>query len=132
MSNIKTIEWVLRIAIFGEFLGHGLIGLGGKKEWIGWVGQLTGVPEVQAVQLLSLVGLLDIAIGLTILIKPLRPVVLWAAIWGFWTALLRPVVGESVLDFVERGANWGAPLALFLLLGLSKKLKNLQNSSKES
>lgn len=125
MGNIKLIEWVLRIAIFGEFLGHGLIGLQGKEQWVGWVSQLTGVSDFRAAQILSLIGLLDIAVAVVILVKPLRPVVLWAVIWGFWTALLRPIVGESPLDFVERWANWGAPLALFLLLGLSKKLKNL-------
>lgn len=124
MGNIKLIEWVLRIAIFGEFLGHGVFGLQGKKQWLGWVSQLTGASDVLSVQLLSLIGLLDIAIAVVILVKPLRPVVLWAVIWGFWTALLRPIVGESPWDFVERWANWGAPLALFLLLGLSKKLKD--------
>jgi len=35
------------------------------------------------------------------------------AVWGFWTALVRPLVGMSWLDFVERGANWATPLALY-------------------
>ena len=60
-----------------------------------------------------LIGTMDVAVALVILIKPVRPVLLWAAFWGFWTALVRPLVGQSVLDFIERFANWGAPLALF-------------------
>lgn len=63
---------------------------------------------------------MDIALAVLVLIKPLRPALLWMALWGFWTALLRPIVGEPIWDFVERWANWGAPLALFFLLGRPK------------
>ena len=41
-------------------------------------------------------------------------------LWGFWTALIRQIVGEPIWDFVERWANWGAPLALLLLIGWPK------------
>lgn len=119
------VEWILRIAIFGEFLGHGIFALEGKKAWIGWISQLTGASDVLAVQLLSLIGIMDIIVGLIILVKPIRAVVLWAAIWGFWTALVRPIVGEPIWDFVERWANWGAPLALLFLLSWPKNFKDL-------
>ncbi|MBI2034216.1 MAG: hypothetical protein HYT11_00615 [Candidatus Levybacteria bacterium] len=125
MKNAKIIEWVLRIAIFGEFLGHGIFGLQGKKQWLDWTSQLTGASDVLAVQLLTLVGILDIIIAFTILVRPLRFVLVWAAIWGFWTALMRPIVGEPVWDFVERWANWGAPLALLLVLGFPRTLSDL-------
>src|SRR3989344_732142 len=113
----EYVNWVLRIGVAGEFIGHGVFALQGKKQWIGWMQQLTGVDTTMATQLIFLVGLLDIAIALVVLIKPLRPVLLWAAIWGFWTALLRPLVGEPIWDFIERWANWAAPLALFLMTG---------------
>jgi len=35
---------------------------------------------------------------------------------------IHPLVGMPIWDFIERFANWGAPLALFLLLSRSKKL----------
>jgi hypothetical protein len=44
-------------------------------------------------------------------------------IWGFWTALVRPIVGEPIWDFVERFANWGAPLALLALSGIPRTVK---------
>lgn len=125
MKNAKIIEWVLRIAIFGEFLGHGIFGLQGKKQWLDWTSQLTGASDVLAVQLLTLVGILDIIIAFTILVRPLRFVLVWAAVWGFWTALMRPIVGEPVWDFVERWPNWGAPLALLLVLGFPRTLSDL-------
>ncbi len=107
----------MRIGVAGEFAGHGVFAIQGKKQWIGWVQQLTGVDVSLATQLMFLIGLLDVTVALIVLIKPLRPVLLWATFWGFWTAILRPLVGEPIWDFVERWANWAAPLALLLVLG---------------
>ncbi|HLD86083.1 MAG TPA: hypothetical protein VJA28_01365, partial [Patescibacteria group bacterium] len=58
-----------------------------------------------------------------VLIRPIPLVLLYMAVWGFWTALLRPLVGEPIWDFVERWSNWGAPLALLLLRGWPKNLR---------
>ena len=117
MKNIssKTIEWVLRISVAGEFVGHGVFALQGKPAWIGWITELTGAGADTAATLLLLIGLLDLLVALVVLVNPIRIALLWAAFWGFWTALVRPLVGEPVWDFVERWANWGAPLALLLL-----------------
>lgn len=122
-KNNTIIEWVLRIAIAGEFIGHGVFALQGKAQWIGWIHQLTGTNKEFAAQLLFFIGLFDILVALMILIKPMRAILLWAAIWGFWTALVRPLVGEPIWDFVERWANWGAPLALLLIVGWPKSPK---------
>ncbi|OGH21372.1 MAG: hypothetical protein A2958_01045 [Candidatus Levybacteria bacterium RIFCSPLOWO2_01_FULL_38_13] len=124
MNNDK-VQWVLRIVVAGEFLGHGTFALQGKKQWIGWVQQLTGADNVMASQLLVLIGLLDLLIALIVLVKPVKLALLWAVFWGFWTALVRPLVGEPIWDFVERWTNWGAPLALLLLRGFPKNLKEL-------
>src|SRR3989344_3552325 len=115
--NTKLVEWVLRIAVAGEFIGHGVFALQGKAQWIKWFANF-GISDVSlAAKLLFLVGLVDIAVALLILIKPVRLALLYMAFWGLWTALIRPIVGEPIWDFVERSANWGAPLALLLLIG---------------
>ena len=119
----KKIEWTLRLAVFGEFLGHGIFAVQGKPAWIGWFGQFGISNPTTAGQLLFAVGLMDIALAVLVLIKPIRPALLWMTAWGFWTALLRPIVGEPIWDFVERWANWGAPLALLLLIGFPKTFK---------
>lgn len=116
MSNQKIIHWILRIAVAGEFLGHGVFALQGKTAWVNWISELTGVDLVLASKLLIMVGIMDLLVGVIILFKPMKPVLLWAAFWGFWTALVRPIVGEPIWDFIERWANWGAPLALYFLL----------------
>ena len=121
--NTKLIEWVLRIAVAGEFIGHGIFALQGKKDWIGWFTQFGVSDAGTATTLLFLVGLMDIALALLILVKPIRIALLWMVFWGFWTALMRPIVGMPIWDFVERSANWGAPLALLLLIGWPKTFK---------
>jgi len=117
MDRSKKLEWVLRIGVAGEFLGHGVFALQGKAQWIGWISQMTGADASQAAGLLTLVGLMDLLVVAAVLFRPFPAVLLWAAFWGFWTALVRPLVGEPVWDFVERWANWAAPLALLMLRG---------------
>lgn len=123
MNNAKLVDWVLRIAVAGEFLGHGVFAIQGKIAWIEWIQELLPVGAATAATLLLAIGIMDIAVAAGVLLWPKLPraALLWATIWGFWTALLRPIVGEPIWDFVERWANWGAPLALLLLRGWPKK-----------
>jgi len=118
--NNKLIEWILRIAVAGEFVGHGVFALSGKAQWVGWFANFGITDAILATKLLFFVGLLDLLVALIVLLRPIRLVLLWAVLWGFWTALIRPIVGEPIWDFVERWANWGAPLALLILLGWPK------------
>ncbi len=117
MANNKMAIWILRIAVFGEFLGHGVFAIQGKKDWVGWFAKFGVSDTGTAAQLLFLIGIVDIALAILVLIKPIRIALLWMVFWGFWTALLRPIVGMPVWDFIERWSNWGAPLALLLLIG---------------
>jgi len=120
MDNNKLVTWVLRVAVAGEFFGHSVFALQGKKAWVEWF-SIFGISDPGvATRLLFLVGLLDLTVALVVLVRPIRGVLLWATFWGFWTALMRPIAGEPVWDFVERWANWGAPLALLLLIGWPK------------
>jgi hypothetical protein len=69
---------------------------------------------------MRVVGVLDFLLALHVLARPVLPLLAWMAFWGFFTATLRPLTGEAMVQFVERGANWGAPLALLLLLLASR------------
>ncbi len=124
MKGTKKIEWVLRVAVAGEFLGHGVFALQGKKAWIDWFPVFGISTPEPATTLLFLAGIVDVTLAILLLIKPVRIALLWMVIWGFWTALLRPIVGEPIWDFIERWANWGAPLALLLLVGWPKTSKD--------
>lgn len=122
--NIKLVEWILRIAVAGEFIGHGMFALQGKESWFKYF-EAVGISNPDTIGTLLLwVGILDIALAILILIKPIRLALLWMAVWGLWTAMIRwPVGPDPMWDFVERWANWGAPLALLILLGWPKSLK---------
>lgn len=113
----KYIEWVLKIGIFGEFVGHGVFAVQGKKDWVAWFSNFGIHDTALATQILFIIGVIDICLAILILVKPIRLVILWMVFWGFWTALLRPIVGLPIWDFLERWANWAAPLALFLMMG---------------
>jgi len=121
MTNMKKMERALRIGVAGEFLGHGLLAVQGKKDWIGWISQLTNVSDPTARTILLIVGISDVLVALIVLVRPINWVLLWAVFWGFWTALVRPLVGGSWLDFIERFANWGAPLALYYFYKFNKE-----------
>ncbi|MEN9523950.1 MAG: hypothetical protein RL536_19 [Candidatus Parcubacteria bacterium] len=113
MKNDKKIEWILRFGVAGEFFGHGLLAIQGKKDWINWISQMIHVDTSTATTLLLIIGTLDVILAIIVLWKPIRPLFLWMALWAFWTALVRPLVGVGWLDFIERWANWAAPLALY-------------------
>lgn len=122
MEDPKKIEWILRIAVAGEFIGHGVFGLQVKQGWIPYFTSV-GISADTAVTLLPFIGALDIALGILILIKPTRIALLWMAFWAFATALIRPISGEPIWDFVEHFANIGAPLALLYLREIPQSLK---------
>jgi hypothetical protein len=113
MTTNKKIEWILRIGVAGEFLGHGVFAILGKADWITWTEQLTGLSTETATAFMLIVGIMDVLLALLVVVKPIRPLLLWMAFWGLWTALVRPLVGLPIWDFIERSANWAAPLALY-------------------
>ena len=122
LESLKKPEWILRIGVAGEFLGHGIFALSIKQGWLPYFASV-GIPASAATKLLPLVGLFDIAVAIMVLFKPLKFVLAWATFWGFLTALIRPISGEPIWDFVERFANWAAPLALLYIKGIPKNAK---------
>jgi hypothetical protein len=120
----KPVEWILRIGIFGSFLGHGIFALGVKQGWIPLITSF-GFTESTATTLLPLIGAIDIVVAFMALLYPIRIVLIWATFWAFATALSRPIAGEPIWDFVERTSNWAAPLALLALQGFPKKIKDI-------
>lgn len=124
-KKIKIIEWILRIALFGEFIGHGIFAMQLKPRFLEMLTAFTGITGALANNLLFTIGIIDIFVAVFVLIYPFRLMLIWATIWGFLTALARPVAGDPIWDFIERWANWGAPLALLYIRGLPKKFKEL-------
>lgn len=110
------IHWILRIAIAAEFIGHGAFGIMGKEAWLSYYAVM-GIPPAAAWVLMPMTGVVDISLGLLVLVRPTRAPLAYMAFWGLFTALLRPLSGESWWEVVERSYNFGTPLALLLLHG---------------
>ena len=108
---------IFRIALAMEFVGHGAFGIITKAGWVPYFG-VFGFPESWAWRLMPLVGALDITVGLLTLVLPLRAVLVHMTVWGLMTASLRPLAGEGPWEMLERGYNYGVPLAFLLLAGL--------------
>ena len=112
---MQAVCWILRIAVFGTFIGHGIVALLGNENWLPYL-DLVGIQGSFAIQVMFAIGVVDILVAFSTLIKPSKYVLIYAFTWAFCTALARPLSGESWLVFVERAANWAAPLALYALL----------------
>ncbi|MBI4142201.1 hypothetical protein HY484_04710 [Candidatus Woesearchaeota archaeon] len=119
-KRLKNVELILRVGVFGTFFGHGMLALFVKKSWIPLI-TAVGFSETTAISLLPLIGIMDILVAVAVLMRPMRFVLVWATLWALATAIIRPVSGEPVWEFVERSSNWAAPLALFILHDLLRK-----------
>ncbi|MBI2043688.1 hypothetical protein HYT25_04840 [Candidatus Pacearchaeota archaeon] len=129
VKDSKKIEWILRIALFGEFLGHGIFALQLKARFIemlvaffGFVGITLATSSAN--NIMSLIGAADVLTAILALVFPFRLLLVWASVWAFLTALARPIAGDPIWDFVERWANIGVPLALLYIRGLPRKTRD--------
>jgi hypothetical protein len=126
MNNIKIVEWLLRVGVGGTFIGHGAFALLGKEKFLKWIMEFTGADLALGAKLLLTVGIVDVLVGLIILIKPIRGILLWAIIWTSWTSIMRmlPFIGDPIWELFEKIIAPTSALALLLLLGWPKNLKD--------
>jgi hypothetical protein len=73
---------------------------------------------------MTLVGGVDISIGILTLIQPVRAVILYMVVWGLQTAALRPLAGEGAWELLERAGNYSVPLAFLLLLATGRSVRD--------
>jgi hypothetical protein len=116
MAATSTIAWIFRTAVAMEFVGHGAFGILTKAAWVPYFA-VPGIPEAWAWRLMPIVGTVDIVLGVLTLLRPMRLVLLHMAFWGFMTACLRPLAGEGIWELLERGYNYGVPLAFLIAAG---------------
>ena len=128
MTTFQTeqkLHYTLRFASAMCFIGHGAFGIITKPIWLNYFA-VFGIGKATAYHMMPFVGIFDIICGILMLVYPLRIIPLWLVIWGALTALMRPMSGEPIAEFIERAGNFGAPLALLLLSGGVKwNVKNL-------
>jgi hypothetical protein len=121
----RTVEWKLhwlfRLALGGEFIGHGAFGILTKQAWVSYF-TMFGFPEAWAWTLMPMVGSLDITLVLLVLVAPTRAGLLYMGCWGFLAALLRPLAGEGGWEFLERSYNFGVPWLMLWVHDVSPQM----------
>jgi hypothetical protein len=113
--------WVLRVGAAACFIGHGAFGFITKAAWVPYFG-VVGIREDWAYRLMPLVGTVDILAGMAVLFAPRGLPLVYMTVWALWTALLRPLAGESFFETLERAGNYGVPLALILLTAMPRSV----------
>jgi hypothetical protein len=116
--TLTRVEWLLRLAVAGAFVGHGAYGaVVAKSSWFGYFAAV-GIPQsvVTANQLMRVVGTAEIAAGLLALVLPIPALLVLMACWKVFSELLRPIAGELGWEFVERASNLVAPVALAVVV----------------
>jgi hypothetical protein len=113
-----VLEWLLRVATAGAFIGHGAYGAVLQKAgWYPFLAQF-GIDEAvaRAYALPVWLGGLEIALGLWALIRPTGVLLAGLVAMKILTEFVwYPMVGHPVWEFVERWANYAAPLALLIV-----------------
>lgn len=118
MQNETTAYWLLRVGAALCFIGHGAFGFITKAAWLPYFA-VVGIPESWAWTLMPLVGAVDVLAGMAVLFAPRSVPLIYMVVWAAWTALLRPLAGESVFEALERAGNYGVPLAFALMTGVT-------------
>ena len=116
--------WALRVGAAMCFIGHGAFGFITKAAWLPYFGVI-GIPESWAWKLMPLIGAVDVTAGMAVLFAPRALPLVYMSVWALWTALLRPLSGESMLEAVERAGNYGVPFALLVLTGMPRSVERL-------
>jgi hypothetical protein len=112
-ARAAAISSILRVTTALLLIGHGAFDAMMQKDWSGYVAAIGISPATFAAHpLRSVGGSFEIALGALVLVWPARGVLLVVFVWKLGTEALRPLAGEPIWEFIERGGSYGAPLAL--------------------
>jgi len=114
-KRLKQVIVCLRFVVFLLLAGHGWLNLIEKKGLIGQY-MMLGFTNPQGTA--QLIGALEIAAAIIVLIKPVRPILVVFLIWKMASELFYP--HYEIFEWVERGGSYGTILALWLAMGMEK------------
>ena len=118
----RKLHWILRLGVVGCLIGHGAYGFLTKEAWVPYF-SVVGIDRTCSYRLMPWIGAMDVSLGLTMALVPLRIALLHLTVWGIWTAALRPLSGDVVWESFERAGNYGVPLAFLVLAGVPCNLR---------
>ena len=104
VAHVEAVGWILRVTTALLLIGHGAFGVLMHKDWSGYVAAVGISPaRVAAHPLTPLAGWFECVLGLIVLAWPSRRVLFFVFVWKLGTEALRPLAGEPLWEFVERG-----------------------------
>jgi hypothetical protein len=110
-KTLVTAATCLRIVVFLLLAGHGWLNLVEKK---GLLNQYASLGFSNPIQVAHIAGIFEIMGALSVLIRPLRPVLFTLFIWKMGTELFYP--HWEAFEWIERSGSYGAILALWFIL----------------
>ena len=117
-ERARAVGWILRITTGLLLIGHAGFDFAMHKDWSGYAAAIGIDPATLASHpLRPWAGWAEGALGLLVLGWPTRPLLLFVVAFKLGTEGLRPLAGEPIWEFIERGGSYGAPLALAWLQG---------------
>lgn len=114
---------LLRLAAAATFIGHGVAAWCHEAAFLDYLYRFfallgSGLGEGEARALLTAIGVLDVAVGVAVLVRPWSPALAWMALWGVVTACARLLfpASEGWPETLVRAPNGGVPLVAWLAL----------------
>jgi len=120
-ADAKTMARVticLRVIGFLLLLGHGWLNIFEKK---GLISQYAALGFANPVVVAHVVGTFEILAACTVLVRPMRPVLMIFLIWKAGSELFYP--HWEIFEWVERGGSYGTILALWFAANKTGVLK---------
>ena len=116
--RVSEIGWILRVTTALLLIGHGGFDFRHEQE-VDRLRPAVGIsPDTLAAHPFTpLAGWFELALGLLVLAWPKRGLLLFVFAWKLGTDAFRPLAGEPIWEFIERGGSYGAPLALAWVQG---------------
>lgn len=108
LANVVT---VLRLVVFFLFLGHGCLNLIEKKSLLN---QYMALGFIYPADVAQAIGLFEIVAALSVLVRPVRAVLMTLFIWKISSELFYP--HYELFEWIERSGSYGAVLGLWFAL----------------
>jgi hypothetical protein len=117
LDRATLIGWILRVTTALLLIGHGGFDFAMGKSWARYAAAVGISPTAVAAHPLSpMAGWFECLLGLLVLAWPTGSLLLFVFAWKVAIEAFRPLAGEPIWEFIERGGSYGAPLALGWLL----------------
>jgi hypothetical protein len=117
VDSARVLHGILRVTTCVLLLGHGALGALHNKPVLTAHYASIGLPDlaVGGLTLTRLVGGLELALAVAVLVAPLPSLLIGIGVWKMATEALFMTSGALPFEWVERAGSYMAPLALYYL-----------------